>query len=842
VAGIECPACGTANDGDAEAFCPWCGLELRGSEAAAIRLLAQQLGEVDRELFEVAERRARLAADLSSRQWNASRGATRPQPARPRPAEELLPRSPAPRSPEWSVDRVRSLLLWVGAALLAASALTFTAVAWARLGDGGRALLLVAVTALSVGGALALARRLPATAEAFTALSIALALIDWHALRRAGVSDSLSGTAWWAIGSVVVSAFAFALGNAVGRRTTRVTIALLLPLSLELTVGTVAGAAWSAALGCALIAGAAAFAVRRLHARADDAVARSALMVHVVGTWCLAAGLVLAAVLQAHTLVEVLVPAVIVLALAAAPAALLRRDMTTGNFQALATLVCAAPAGALVVVASTSLGPQGMLAWATVVGAAAIVLSPLLPGRWTSPAWIVGGVVGGPGLVFGVTGALTAIFGPLAWLREAWEGTLGAPARAVYAGPRTTEVWRFGGPALVALGAAAFAVAGAGVGPTARRREPVSSTLWGSVLTLTTLALCLAPLVGGASAAIACATATFAVGALLVGAAVLDRARRQDAVVPLFVATLPAIAAIGWAAMTPGASIAALAVICVVLVSSTAVAASDAMRGTFGALAGATALALAGIATAASGRAPATAGFAVAVGAAVVVIIGVHGRWKASEGVALEFVGAAGLVVGPSIAAQQTNWLAAALTVIVPLLAVAGLRRARAHVYAIAAGSAALGATWAWLAAAHVTVAEAYTVPAAVVALGVGLLEWRRGPARSWLALGPAIVSGLGPTLVIGIARDDTIRTVATAVVALAIVGFGAAGRLQAPLVLGTGALLALAVDTFGPSVARLPRWLSLAVVGVLLMWLGATFEKRRDRARRATRGLLRFG
>ncbi len=90
---------------------------------------------------------------------------------------------------------MRSLLLWVGAALLAASALTFTAVAWAHLGDGGRALLLVGVTVLSVGSALGLARRLPATAEAFTALSIALALIDWLALRRAGIAVRFLGQA-----------------------------------------------------------------------------------------------------------------------------------------------------------------------------------------------------------------------------------------------------------------------------------------------------------------------------------------------------------------------------------------------------------------------------------------------------------------------------------------------------------------------------------------------------------------------------------------------------------------------------------------------------------------------
>jgi hypothetical protein len=838
---IQCPACGTASDTGAGAFCPWCGLELGGSEAAELQLLTARLAETDRELWDVGARRSRLAADLAARQWSASRGASRARPARPASAEELGPQVPAPRSPEWSIDSVRSLLLWVGAALLAASALTFTAVAWTHLGDGGRALLLLAVTVLSVAAALGLVRRLPATAEAFTALSIALALIDWHALRRAGLDGGMSATTWWALGAFVVSAFAFVLGTAVGERTTRVTMALLLPLSLELAVGTVAGAAWSGALGFALIAGVAAFAWSRLRGRADVAV-RVVLATHAVASWFLAAIVVLVATLQADTVPQALTPAAVVLTLALAPAGLLRRAQAAENFALPATLVCAAPLGSLVVVASTTFGGQAMLAWATIVATAAIVMAPSLPRRWTRPACAAGIVFAAPGLAYGVTGALVAVFGPLAWVREPWHGSLASPARAAFAGPRTPSVWRFGWSSVVALGAVAVAIAAVAV--PARRRRPLVSvpSALAAVATLAALAACLAPIVARASAGVAGATATAALCALLAGVAVLDRSKPQAAITLLSIAILPAIAATGWAALTPTASNVVLSVTGVVLVLSTAVAASDVVRRALGAGAGAAAISLAGVATAASGRSPAVAGFAVAIAAGVVVIAGVHGRWHAPEGVALESVGAAGLVVGVSIAGQQVHWLAGALTASVPLLVVAGLRRERAPVYLGAAGAAALGATWAWLAAAHVTVAEAYTAPAAAAALAVGVLAWQRGPARSWLALGPAIVLGLGPTLVIGIARDDTTRTVLAAVLALAVVGSGAARRLQAPLVLGSVALLTLAVDTFGPAVVRLPRWLPLAVIGVLLMWIGATFEKRRDSAERATRRLLRFG
>ena len=145
----------------------------------------------------------------------------------------------------------------------------------------------------------------------------------------------------------------------------------------------------------------------------------------------------------------------------------------------------------------------------------------------------------------------------------------------------------------------------------------------------------------------------------------------------------------------------------------------------------------------------------------------------------------------------------------------------------------ALGATWAWLAVADVRLVEAYTLPAAAVALASGAIAWKASRASSWWMFGPAIVVALGPTLMLALANDDVARSVAVGVGSLVIVGVGAARRLQAPLVLGSAALLVLAVDTLGPTAARLPRWLLLAVAGTLLLYVGATFERRRENARR---------
>src|SRR5947207_9191636 len=183
----DCPACGAPVD---EAWCPSCGLELDGEEADALRDLTSRLAAADAELNVVWARRDELAKELASRRWQRLNVASGPAfPPAPTPGRP----SSAPTVGEWNVERIRNVLLWLGATLLALSALTFTAVAWTHLGPGGRALLLVAITVMSALLASALRRRLPATAGAFTGLTIALALVDWQVARRAGAAPGLSG-------------------------------------------------------------------------------------------------------------------------------------------------------------------------------------------------------------------------------------------------------------------------------------------------------------------------------------------------------------------------------------------------------------------------------------------------------------------------------------------------------------------------------------------------------------------------------------------------------------------------------------------------------------------------
>ncbi len=827
---MSCPACGAAIDD--EAFCSWCGLDLNGAGATALRELIARIGEVDQHMMELTTQRQTLAAQLQQRRWSLISETAPPVPPAPPAA------SSQPGAAEWTVDRVRSVLLWVGAALLAASALTFTAVAWSHLGESGRAALLGAVTGVFAGLALALRRRLPASADAFTALSIGLVLIDWHALHRAGLGAEISGSTWWAFGSLVAAAFAFVLGRAVGARTARVAIAILLPLSAELFVPAVAGAAWSAALALAMISAAVALA-RRDVARHTEAGGRASGIEYVLGlhglvAWALAAGYAVVAATTAHTFSQALCPAAVVSTLALAPMAALHRRVSRDLAELLAGVIVAVLLGALVTVAAASFGPQGLLAWATLVsGVATVAALQFAPTRWQKPARVAAAAYALPGLALASVVGLTAAFGPLAWFRDAWTGSLDVAARNAYAGSRTRHPFEAYWPAVWV-----FAVATVALGFVAAKTKRGA----GVAVAFAILGIGLAPVVAGASARVTLLTAVATIGLVLVAVAAVDRSAPRLAAGVLPTVLFAVVPAAGWAAVTRDASITVLLVIAVTAALAAVIAVSDVVRVAGGVSSGASAIALAGVWTAAFGVGPAPAGFAVVVAAGIVILFGAHVRARAADGDALALTGAVACSVGLVLASSSPAWIAGALTALVPLMLVAALRRDRAALYSWAAALSALAATWAWLAVAHVTVVEAYTVPAALVALVAGFVGWRTGPARSWLTLGPALVIALGPTLAIGVANDDVVRTVASAVIAFAVVLLGAWKRLQAPLAIGATALLVLAIDTFGPAAARLPEWVPLAAIGVLLMWIGATFERRREAARRATDQLLRFG
>lgn len=742
--------------------------------------------------------------------------------------------APAPAAPaerqEWSGARVRALLLWLGATLLGLSALTFTAVAWSRLGDTGRALLLLAATAVVTALAVGLRRSLPATAEAFAGLAVVLVLVDGYAGRRAGLAAGMSWEVWWAIGTATAAGFAALLGLLVGRRTTRLAVAALLPISAELLIVKFADAEWAASLAFTALAVVVVVALAQ-STRWTFPASRTALRLHAGGSW--AAAFILAAIAAGRptTAVAALGPALAVAALAAVPAMARRAGRDSSMRTLLGVLVCAAPAAAALTLVQPAVVEDGMLVSSVLAGGATLLAALAVPAGWRAATAVAGGMVALPGTLWSVLQSTPAVGGPLGWFVDPWTGSLDLIARDVAEGPDTSN---FVGSWSAVGALATIAAMGLVLGISRRPLLGITTAAIG-------FAAALAPLNGAASVltALIATTSTFVVA--LLGAALVDREQPGQGWALLPGAGIAALPAAGWAAVSNAASVSALAVAAAASMGASAVARPGMTREFFGTLAAVLAATFTGVATSAAGAGSAAGGFAAAVAAGTVLLAGrylVSGR----AGVVLQITAAASAACGAAVAAESTPWLAGTLTALVPIAAIAALRPPQRVLYASAAGVLALCAVWAWLAAGNVDVVEAYTAPAALAALAAGILRWRNGPGRSWLTLGPALVLAIGPTLLIGMVDDDLPRLIAATTISLAAVIAGAVRRLQAPLVLGAVSLLMLAIDQWGDEIVRMPRWITVGVAGVLLMWIGATFERRRSDWRRASDVFGGFG
>ncbi|MFD2348285.1 SCO7613 C-terminal domain-containing membrane protein [Nonomuraea ferruginea] len=140
-------------------------------------------------------------------------------------------------------------------------------------------------------------------------------------------------------------------------------------------------------------------------------------------------------------------------------------------------------------------------------------------------------------------------------------------------------------------------------------------------------------------------------------------------------------------------------------------------------------------------------------------------------------------------------------------------------------------ASWLRLGADEVTVVEAYTVPCSLVLLGSGWWRRRGAPAGSWAAYGAGLSFTMLPSLVAVYADAEWRRSLGLGVVALVVLVAGARFRLRAPTVIGAVVLAGVAVRELAPYVSEMllvvPRWAPIAVGGLLLVVVGATYEAR---------------
>jgi hypothetical protein len=214
--------------------------------------------------------------------------------------------------------------------------------------------------------------------------------------------------------------------------------------------------------------------------------------------------------------------------------------------------------------------------------------------------------------------------------------------------------------------------------------------------------------------------------------------------------------------------------------------------------------------------------------------------------------------LSPALAVEAGGYLAGLLAlclgagdadVLSLVLALAGaaaglvaLRAERRRAGALAAAVLVAASSWVRLGLAGVHAPEAYTVSASCVLLGVGWVRRRRQPGvGSYEAYASGLAVTLGPSLVAAWGDPRWERPLLLGLGALAVTLLGAHHRLRAPLLLGGGVLLADAVHELAPTVVQslglLPRWVPVALAGALLVYVGATYERRLVDARRVRRG-----
>ncbi len=826
-----CPACLTTV-GD-RVRCPRCGLQQREPEAGRARVVVARLGELAR-LYEAvraewaaldAEREALLAALRTG----ADAPGREPTGAVARPTG-----GSSPTTVGWGPERVRDTLLGLGVTLLALAALAFAFVAWSRVGDAGRGAILMGFTLGSAAVTVAVRARLRATAEALAALTLALVLVDWYALRRAGVGAGTDDVAWWALGTALVAALGVAAGQRLGLHAARTIAAATGITSAALAVPATTGAAWTAAVAAATAAAMATLAASRAAGLDGWRPAAVLLGAGAVALDLLAAGLALGAVASADPPAPALGPALAVLSTGAAPALGARVRRVSGPPAGAGDLLVAAAAGSVLGAPVACWAPgrsAGALAvLAASLGCAAVAATRILPGRIRSGvAWA--GAAGVGAAVVTVAGDVGRVLtGPYAWFGRPWTGSIRLAADT-HTGPGEALWLRHGwATAGVLLATAATGLAAAM--PGSRRRlltaRPAGVLVVGAATTAGLVTL------GSSSLPIGAVLAgEIAIAAALLAWGVVVEPRRRALVPGLFTgAVLAGVPVAGWAAVTPTAAVATLAAVIVTTGVAGWSARNERLREALWVVAALAAVAEAGVLVAALERRPGPVGVAVTLAAGVTLIVGAHLRRHAPEGPSLEVGAVAAVVVGLGYASATAGHLAAALTLATAAFGVAGHRTDRP--YAAVATVGVVASTWAWLVTAGVSLLEAYTLPAAAVLVATGAHRRRTSPSvGSWVAYGPGCALALGPSLVAALPDEGVLRPVALTAGGLIAVTLGARSRLGAPLLLGGATLVTLAVDALGPVAWRAPRWVLLGTAGLLLVWLGAGADRRLEQLRR---------
>ncbi|MEU0940164.1 hypothetical protein [Embleya sp. NPDC005971] len=195
-------------------------------------------------------------------------------------------------------------------------------------------------------------------------------------------------------------------------------------------------------------------------------------------------------------------------------------------------------------------------------------------------------------------------------------------------------------------------------------------------------------------------------------------------------------------------------------------------------------------------------------------------------------------------AAPEQSWLALAGAGLAAATTPAGPLRTPARRAAL---PLLFAAYWLRLALFDVTHPEAYTVPLGLALLAEGLLRRRARPeTNSWAAYGGSLALLLLPSLPLAVGQTEPIRPSLLGAAAIATLLVGARFRLQAPLFLGAAVLTAVGLVHLAPHLApvydAVPRWAILGTAGLLLIVIGAGYERRLRDLKRLRRAVGRLG
>jgi hypothetical protein len=797
----SCPACGMPYVAPAAGRCGGCGVDLTVPCVEALAVLERRQAELTSE-------RRRLLAELAATRVGAT-PATVVASGAPSPASPPLPvwarartgaDEPRPRRAQLGVP---TLLALAGGSLLVTAAIVFSAVTWETLPASAQAAILIGATILAAGFALFLQRRELRIAAASVALvAMAFAAVDVVALQQGGLVD---------LGDHLVAAAAFVaapVGWLFERR----------------------GLRWAAQAGAAALAVSAFALVAALAGGLDDP---QGWLVPLVAAACAVVVAASRAAWRSSAAGWIVAVAALVLLLASGGvAALLILDVPEVTL-AVGLLVAAVPVALLVVGARWT--PFALIPAALVVTGVAAATAWHLDAAPEQTA-LTAGVAAGM-LVWATVGlrrerrlavaagCIPALTGTAALATLAFAQT-GERLSAVISGDPATAVDPWLAVSVPVVVAVALVVP--------RLREDLD---WFVVVLLALVAGAL-PVAATWPLLLAVAAASAGLYGTRKPARLYGTRKpavlRGDPVGALVLAVL----AVGWAAGDPTSL--AVAAAATAAIGGWYVAWTDPLRTRIALAVG---MAAAGLAIGAA-LVAASVTFDLALGAGVAVVF--------SAAIAADRLGQDDpRVVGPSLAALATVVAAIAATgpspagVIVAgttlgwvVLALVGSH----HLRWVAAASASAG--YLLLAVDHGVEPVELLAIVPAVALGAAgvwwLLEDHRVPTA--LALSPALLAALVPSLVV-LADDPRVlaRTLGLAVAAGLLAAIGVRLRWLAPTVAGALTAIVVASTQLAIVVDLVPRWATFATVGVVLVWLAATYERQQQRARSLKERLIAY-